>query len=260
MDIAKGIGAGLVEGSKWAREGRHVIKQGVKYIQDSKGGLWRGKKSYLANRNTTSGRTVTSKMMRPKVSSTEVKRVDLKLDAATAMVAIANVAGNQDFSTGMVATNLIQQGVGDFQRVGNKATVFQTMIQTELSRDAGDAFVRSMVIFDSSPDGTYPAIGDIIKTEDQAGNANTGFFSAMNIHNSDRFRVLRNKVYTLDTYHPKKAMKYVIKNKYDVQYDGTANPLTIGSVMKGTIYWIFFFSGSAPKITNTYIRCKYTDK
>jgi len=134
------------------------------------------------------------------------------------------------------------------------------MIETEVSRDAGDAFVRSMMIFDSSPDGVYPTISDILQTCDQAGNTNTGFFSANNIHNTDRFRVLRNKVYLLDTYHPKMHLKYVLKNKYDVQFDGTANPLTIGSCLKGTIYWIFFYSGSAPKITNTYIRCKYTDK
>jgi len=248
MDLIKAGADVIKEGTKVARGLRKV---GEKWM---KGGKAKGsvKKAYASKGN---------KMMRSSSGrDSEIKRCDLKLDDATACVAIAAVAGNQNFTTGFVATNLIQQGTDDFKRIANKITVFQTMIETELSRDAGDAFVRSMVVFDSSPDGTYPALADIISTVQQAGGTNTGFFSANNVHNTDRFRVLRNKIYTLDTYHPKIHLKYVLKNKYDVQYDGTADPLTIGSVLKGTMYWIWFYSGSAPKITNTYIRCKYTDK
>jgi len=248
MEIIKTIGQ---EGKAWSKEGRKAIADIGKAVKEYK--PW-GKKGGKT-------KSKTSQMMKGTgTRDAEVKRVDLKLDAATAMVSIAAVAGAQDFSTGMVCTNLIQQGTGDMNRIANKVKVFQTMIETELSRDAGDAFVRGMVVFDSSPDGTYPAIGDIIKTCDQTGGTNTGFFSANNVHNTDRFRVLRNKVYTLDTYHPKMHMKYVLKNQYDVQYDGTANPLTISSLLKGAVYWIFFYSGSAPKFTNTYIRCKFTDK
>jgi len=250
MEVIKGVGQVVQEGSKWAKEGRHVFK-------DIKKGF---KKAIKKKQQTT-----TQKMMRPSSVSWkgEVKRVDLKLDAGTNLVAIANVVGLQDFTAGFVCCNLMQQGVADYQRIANKITVYQTMITCELVKNANsNQTVRSLVVFDSDPNGAYPLLSSILSTVDQVGGTNTGFNSGMNTHNTGRFRILRNKTYVLsDATTPTKVIKYVIKNKYDCQYNGTANPLTIASVLKGAVYWIFFYSGAnAPQIQNTYIRTKFYDK
>jgi len=250
MEIVKGVGQVVTEGSKWAREGRHIFK-------DIKKGIKKGVKKKQ--------QTQTDKMMRPSSVSWkgESKRVDLKLDNSTALVSINNVSGLQDFTAGFVCCNLMQQGTADYQRIANKITVYQTMITAELIKNpASNQTVRSLVVFDSDPNTAFPLLSSILSTVDQVGGTNTGFNSGMNTHNTGRFRILRNKTYVLsDSTMQTKVIKYVIKNKYDCQFSGTNNPQGIANLLKGALYWIFFYSGAnAPTIQNTYIRTKFYDK
>lgn len=248
-------------GAELINEGTKTYK-GIRHYFQKPGKKHKG--WIQAKRPPPSVPTKTTTMMKATSSKdAEVKRVDLRTsgDADKDCVSVGTVAGNQDFSTGWVATNLMQQGVDDYHRIGNKCTVFTTIIQAQFTRVTNDSLVRYMVVYDASPDGVFPVIGDLIKSTDQAGNASTMFHSPNNPHNGDRFRVLRNKIITLTSNNPIRDLKVVVKNRYDCQYDGTANPLTIGSLLKGSVYFIFFYSGAtAPKIQNVNIRCKFTDK
>jgi len=239
------------------KEGANALKEGVKIVRTTR--KWLGKK-HSKDEPKKKSKDIMTKGIRN--IGGENKRVDIKIDEATPLVAIATVAGAQTFATGMMALNLCQTGVGDYQRVGNKCTFTSTQISFELVKNAAsNQNVRCLVVYDDEPGGAYPALEKIIKTTDQTGGENTGFNSMMNLHNTDRFKVLRNITYSLDENKELLNIKMFIKNKYSTQYSGTANPLTISSVIKGTVYLIMFYSGAnAPSIQNLYIRSKYSDK
>lgn len=242
------------------REGTKIVREGRKTYRDIRHAVRRKTTGKTTRRASSVRKTAT--MMRGTGSDTEVKRVDIIQSAGVNLVACdGSRSGNQNFQTGFVATNLMQQGTGDFNRVANKVKVLQTVIDAELVRVTNDSSVRMMCVFDSSPDKAYPALNEIIKDYDQTGVAYTQFLSHNNVHNTDRFRILRNKVILLNETEPTKHVKIVLKNPYSCQYDGTASPTAITSVLKGTIYWIFFYSGAtAPQIQNISIRCTFTDK
>jgi len=107
---------------------------------------------------------------------------------------------------GITCLNLVPQGAGVFQRVGNK--IFTRNIRLRAYFSAATAadlvYLRVAVIYDRQPNGAYPAIADIF------ANATTGACTQMvslNIANVRRFTPLRDQILTVD---PAKSVMPVI--------------------------------------------------
>lgn len=70
------------------------------------------------------------------------------------------------------------QGVGGNQRVGRRIMIKSHMMRYAVSTVSGGSF-RFLVIYDKQPNGTLPAITDVLSSTD--------FHAAMNLANADRF-------------------------------------------------------------------------
>lgn len=245
MDLIKAIAK---EGKQWSKEGRHTVR-----------GIRRGL------RNMSIPRTIKPKIRRTRqfISDSvgsEVKRVDFYVTGPTALVAVGTVAHNQNFGTGMAFINGIQQGSGDNNRVGNKVDITSIICKFQLQYDTNPSVARCLLVYDAAPDSVAPDLVDILYDFSETAAATT-FNMGNNIHNSKRFTILRNQTFELNANDPLKSIKWVVKKRMGVQFDGTNNPITIADITRGAVFFIAFYSGAtAPKILNGAFRTKYDDK
>lgn len=205
-----------------------------------------------------------------KSTLTEVKCVDNSF-TGTALVAYnLMVLHNTSMTTGWVMLNGIQLGTANYQRIGKKVVINQMVISFTLEGfDTTPDFtdnqvVRVMVVYDSQPNKTAPAYTDIIYGLDQGGSNVTGIETGINIVNSKRFRILRNKYYVLDyTNKWLYNIKYVIKGNFETEYASTNSPVTIADVTHGAIYLMVCAykpgTGDYGSIKNVRCRLRYID-
>lgn len=90
--------------------------------------------------------------------------------------------------------NGIQEGSSFFNRVGRKVMMKSFRLTGSIIPDglgAGNAhYIRIMVVYDRQPNGTFPAIADLLQNVDNAGAATTTSLSGMNMNNAERFLML----------------------------------------------------------------------
>lgn len=191
----------------------------------------------------------------------ELKSVDVVEATPRNLVAVASVAGASSMATGMTIINASNAGDASFEHIGKNASIQSLALECEFSQpqtDASASTVRLMIVYDRQPNGAYPAIGDLL-----ADNASAPVFnSAINIGYRERFAVLRDCQFTLDTavgltHH----YETFIKRQLDINYIGTSN--AIASVGSGAVYLVCFFlqllGTTAPVMVSRHSRCRYYD-
>lgn len=202
----------------------------------------------------------------------EVKMVDLSIPAATATIAAAaGTTQNQDLSTGYLVCNYCQTGDTNVNRDGNMVAMKSVSVRFDVSAggntDTSDGAVRYLIVLDKECNGSNSAMSTILSNTDEAGAATTTFHSGISIINTQRFQVLRegevqvSKVGGPATVHIKEYIKF--PTGIPVRYDGTANPMTPGHIVKNAVYFIAFGhmtgAGNLPRISNFLARFRFID-
>jgi len=120
------------------------------------------------------------------ISGSEVKAVDSGL-IGTNVPAVGTV----------YALNLVQEGSSFYNRIGRRIAMKSIEVKGYYSLVAGTAAAvvkpglsRIMIVYDRQPNGSLPAVADILLDYDQSGNTSTTVESGLNLNNRDRFSVV----------------------------------------------------------------------
>jgi len=151
------------------------------------------------------------------------------------------------------ALNLVQQGTGIAQRVGNKISLKSVRLRLYcnytgvLGAATGPYYCRIMLIYDRQTNGAYPSLSSILGYARQDNTVATGtYLDNINPNQYDRYQVLMDKFHFLPTLTSDTdnttTENGVIINEYvklknlSTQFNTTANPLTIGGISVGGLY------------------------
>lgn len=201
----------------------------------------------------------------------EVKSVDL-----------ANAVYTLNTTALITPINLVRAGSSYFNRIGRriemKSCHLKFMLrpkQTIASTDYG----RVMLVYDSQTNGAAPAISDVIQDTDQAGTNATSAFSATNLNNRDRFKVLadfrlplpsitvtagvQTNIGIIDPIEPMVDLERFVKLRgLPTLYKADSSPAVIGDIATGGLYLITYGGTAAAsegwEIVGT-IRLRYKD-
>ncbi len=158
----------------------------------------------------------------------------------------------------IVPLTLVAQGDGGAEREGNsiviKSLSLKIAMRMDTSQTSGNTN-RFMIIQDNSVNGATFAIADLL----QVPGAEQNIVSALNLDNSQRFRVLWNKVVALapngvESSYREKFMKFNLK----ARYSGTG--ATISGVKTHGLFFVHMTSLSSAQNVLTYdIRIRFAD-
>lgn len=167
------------------------------------------------------------------------------------------------------ALNLVQQGAGISQRIGNKISMKSLRLRFAFSRTGVDALTsfstRIMVLYDRNPNGTYIASNTIL-AQSRSDNTiqNGNYLENLNPNFFDRFVILSDDFISTPTVAaaginstleqgPTGSSafiydKYIKLKNLETTYNGTASPLLIANVNIGALLILVY--GEATANTN----------
>lgn len=190
-------------------------------------------------------------LMRPS-SSNYLKCVDY--DLATPFSPIPFLTNS---NTSLLCVNAVQQGTSFYNRVGRKITLRSVFINCTITASAAGideekesttsaVTVRMVVLYDRQPNGAKPNFSEIFASYDNKGVKSSMFLSPMDPSQTSRFRLLRDKVYTLNpmrdsgavaaAFHDKKVKEYVKIPNLETMFSNTSDPPTIADISTGALY------------------------
>lgn len=208
---------------------------------------------------------------------TEKKAVDL-----------ANTSYGIDSTGSVTAINLIQTGSGYNNRVGRKINL--TSVEFRGSFIASGTFpvaqqARVMIVYDKQPNGSLPAIGDVLQAITQAGATETRASSPRNLDKRDRFVCLWDHWCIMFGNHTNGSTvaaptgqsdlaientdqqttnvhKYVRLPNLVTQYQADSSPAVIGDIATGSLFLLTFgqnAAGAGSHSLSGTIRLRYKD-
>lgn len=145
-------------------------------------------------------------------------------------------------TTGVVVpVNLIAAGTDYDARIGRKVILksFQIRAIFGLENASVPSGVRYLLVYDKQTNGALPAITDILNT----ASAQNPVTAMLNLNNRDRFVILWDKIFQLNTsFSIFQHFKKYKKLRHETVYSGTT--ATIGSIITGGLYVVTI--GSVP--------------
>lgn len=163
--------------------------------------------------------------------------------------------------TGMLPLNVILQGATFYNRIGAKVTIKSIQMKANfiLAVAATNTVCRYMIVYDKQTNGAFPALGDILETNDTLGLT---FDAGLNMTNRSRFSMLRDKTFPLDAGSGIAAhCSEYIKGRWETEFSTTTG--TIGDIRSGAIYFIAFTNGlgghDAAYLYDATFRLRYYD-
>lgn len=173
--------------------------------------------------------------MAPEVNSLDT----IVAPVAGTFVMTSAVAGAEPTAfTGLTEINLVRQGATFYNRIGNKVhmrsvSVFFTPC---VATSNGVINLRWMLVYDKQPNGAFPALTDVLATND-AGTVE--FHSSLNMTNRSRFMILRDKLETFSTVERSSAIcKDFVRLNLDTEFKSNAG--TIGDISTGALFLLAF--------------------
>ena len=177
-----------------------------------------------------------------------------------------NVSNTADVSAGTVfsSLNLVAQGTGENNRIGNKMTVRNVNIYGLANMDDqgtgafGSGNLRVILFIDKQCNGASAAVLDILET--------ATLTSFRNMDQLDRFTILKDKVFpvpcraanALHTDTGNRYWKMSKKCNVDIQYSSTTGVIT--EVKSNNIGLLYISDNAAVNAGNpANVRIKYTD-
>lgn len=112
----------------------------------------------------------------------------------------------------------IDQGLSATQRVGNRIFCKSIQLNMDMFRGAEDCFLR-IIVWLVKDEATITTTSDLLAST----GSDKATVSAYKLGLGGLFKILSDRTYSLDTYHPQKQVKMFLKiNKY-FQYTNTAD-------------------------------------
>lgn len=209
-------------------------------------------------------------------SSGELKGIDVQIGQ--------NPIGATTDNSNIVLLNPLQAGTAPYNRVGNKvhnqSLRIKGIIQGTYAIDddqGGNTAVRVTVVHDNQPGTAIPAFGDIFADHDAVGTKSVNMLSNVDLSQTSRFKVIRDKVFILPT--PPQLTdqtngqttevnltfdEFMLLKDMPTQYDGTANPITVSNMTSGAFYVVYRVVATAGAdtvvaIKNAISRLRYKD-
>jgi len=209
--------------------------------------------------------TAVKRSYMPRSRGPEIKTVDYRFSAALANpyvadqepFAVLNI-DNQNFA--VQALNLIQQGAGASQRIGNKVQLKSLRLRLSINStgvaQTGVNDYRLMLVYDRQPNKAYPALNVLLDSLTQANAmanitlATTALYGNINPNNYERFSVIKDWQGTLPSYsaarlndgpssngssNPWFVNEFIKLGSCDTVYDGTTNPMTVANITQGSL-------------------------
>jgi len=196
----------------------------------------------------------------------EVKTLDIQFTGAAAAAYTADTQPaqllNLNNGTACVQSmNLIQQGAGISQRIGNKISLKSCRLRLALlnngTNQATTVRARVMLLYDRNPNGGYVAANSILGESLQSNTIGTGtMYSNLNPNFFDRFVVLMDDIITLPPWVSSSIAtsdmtgpttdrnflidRYIPLKNLECVYNGTANPMTIAFQNTGSLQILCF--------------------
>jgi len=183
-----------------------------------------------------------------RLPSAELKVMDCVITpAAAALPNIAGVAYTEPgvASTGYTCLNgILQQGAAFYQRIGQKLVVKNVEVRLCYVCTAAptQAWVRTMLVFDRSPNAVAPALADIIYSQ-PAGAATSN--SMASVVNRGRFVVLYDRQWDCASTDASYITEVNIRKRCNLVCHYGANAGTIADIRSGAFYLISFTLAAA---------------
>lgn len=197
------------------------------------------------------------------VNAHDVKCVDHTFEAAWANPFVndqlAKPGLNLDSTGQGLQALMIQQGSGEFQRIGNRVLLKSLRIRLNIVQTAQQClqrnFIRIMVLYDRSPQGNYPATSLILANINEAGTTSAFDWTAnINANQLERYVVLMDERHAVgpwqtttnvtvnpNTTGPDDSLQYCIDRYIKLRnleqvYSTSASPMTIAAQQIGALY------------------------
>jgi len=223
---------------------------------------------------------------RPSRRSAVPRQARGELKGMDTLLTLAPIPATFNTNAGVAVVNLIQPGSGSFNRIGRRVTHKSLRIRVQYNAvftvaatpNLALGFVRCIVVFDKQPSsGSIPNFNDMFSITEQGGGESATLLSSLRYDNTDRFRVLSDK---LEEFNPglipsgattgntvtlqKTYDEYIKLGGRESVYSGQTIPQTIADISSGALYVIFrATSASSPFFVNvdanSFARLRYSD-
>lgn len=231
-------------------------------------------RTIVANRN----RPVLAQVRYRPINRQEVKCMDTTFEVAYQAAWVVDVFPqrvlNCNYNPSFQSLNLVQQGPGLPQRIGNKISMKSLRLRFGLSvanalEDSNAPDVRVMVIYDRQANGNYPAINDVLNSLSQANgltNPTQANLITTNLNplNFERFQVIMDKMYAQPSYasstrsgptgdgkhEPWFIDEYIKLKGLESSFKDNANPQVVGNINTGNLFILSI--GEFPPNTTTW--------
>lgn len=240
----------------------YIKKKNQEFLEKQEMKRKKSTTSYAGKYSTTSRAVKKRRTPKKALSMNELKCMDT-IPSAPACVLVGAVAGIETGATGMVTANIISPGTYTYNRIGNKISVQSLSVKFAFKANAvtitDSGLLRCLVVYDKQTNGAYPTRVELLGNLSFNGGATTTFCSGLNINNSKRFTILRDKVFPIGESNPVVYWKEFIKKPLETIY--STGDEDIGDINTGGIFVVWFYVGctTAPTVTNAVIRCRYYD-
>ena len=175
--------------------------------------------------------------------------------------------------TGVITKAVGEQGVGQFQHIGNKIRIKKLQVSFKIYQNAVGAStsVRVMMIRDKQAFGIAPTLGEIL-LDVSAGNS---FGSAYRLDYQDSYDVMYDKVYEINQYYAQvpsatnvgstsmqangKFVKIVKKVNIPVEYYPDTTSTTWAGIQRNALWIYFVCDNGFAAVKNIQTCCYFTD-
>lgn len=144
--------------------------------------------------------------------------------------------------------NGIAQGTTANTRIGRRVTISKLFVRWHVTSTASVA--RWMVVYDHAPNGSLPAITDILTVD--------SFIGVNNLINNDRFLILHDEIVNQQAASVPVGGKWIYKGQALQQQYTNAATATIADITTGAIYIMVVGSAASTALGFTF-RTRYTD-
>lgn len=149
--------------------------------------------------------------------------------------------------TGITCINVVREGAAFYNRNGQKITLKGFYIRATTAQvGAGQSQLRTLIIYDRSPNGVAPAFNDILQQQPAGAPS---WSSPMSVVNSSRFRVLKETVRSQSSLDATLSICQVFKIRCTLPSHFGANGGTIGDLREGAVYIMMFRASVAGVIS-----------
>lgn len=158
---------------------------------------------------------------------------------------------------GITELNCVPQGATVANRIGNKIVMKSVHLKFTLTNTAlaGLATARVMLLYDSQPNGAFPAYTDIM-LEQPLGAAT--FHGNLNIANKSRFQMIRDSFLNFDEAQANiRTVNLYCKGRWQTEFGGNAG--TIADFRTGALFLVALCATNVVAMSAGSARIRYYD-